>query len=270
MINQKCAELFRKLRQQRPLLHHITNYVVMNDNANIALHIGASPVMAHAYDEITEMTAIASALVVNIGTLDRKWIKSMELAIRTANEHNIPVVLDPVGAGATSLRTDTALHFLTEYRIDVLKGNAGEISVLAGTGGQVKGVDSVSANDPVQAVKIAAGKFGVITAVTGKEDIVSDGQRTLVVKNGHEWLSTITGSGCNASTIVGAFVAVGDDKLEATACALAAYGLAAEKAAEQAQGPASFKVALFDQVYNLQPEDLINGVRIETLSQITH
>ncbi len=265
MLNQECAKLLLSLREKRPLLHHITNFVVMNDNANIALHIGASPVMAHSIDEIPEMTALASTLVVNIGTLDKEWIKSYELAIKVANDRGIPVVLDPVGAGATRLRTETALHLLDKYNIDVLKGNAGEVSVLAGTGGQVKGVDSVYADDPVKAAQMAATKFGVIAAITGKEDIVSDGTNTFVVKNGHHWLSTITGSGCNAATIVGAFVAVGDDKLEATACALATYGVAAEIAAEKAQGPASFKVALFDSVYNLGADVLVQKVRIEQL-----
>ena len=264
MVNE-CKKLLAEIRKRKPLLHHITNYVVMNDNANIALHIGASPVMAHAYEEIEEMTSLASALVINIGTLDKDWIKSMELAISTANKRGIPVILDPVGAGATQLRTDTALRFLSVYQITVLKGNAGEISVLAGLGGQVKGVDSVSAEAPLEAARTAAEKFGVITAITGKEDIVSDGKNTLIVKNGHQWLSTITGSGCNATTVISAFVAVADNILNAVACGLGAYGVAAEIAAQKAQGPASFKQALFDAVYNLSDTDIEKLLNIENV-----
>lgn len=252
---KKAGELLSKVRSTTPLLHHITNFVVMNDNANMALHIGASPVMAHAPNEMEEMASIAGVLVINIGTLSDEWVRSMEIAAETAGNRGIPIILDPVGAGASGIRTEVSLRLLEKYDISVLKGNLGEISVLAGLEGKVRGVDSISGADPVEAAKTAADIFGLPVAITGKEDVVSDGKRALVVSNGHRWLSTITGSGCSASTVVGAFLAIERQHTIATACALACYGVAAEIAAEtHPKGPASFKTAFFDAVYNLTPE----------------
>lgn len=260
---EHTAELLHKVREHHPLLHHITNFVVMNDNANMALHIGASPVMAHAPNEMEEMASIAGVLVINIGTLSDEWVRSMEIAAETAGNRGIPVILDPVGAGATGIRTEVSLRLLEKYNISVLKGNLGEISVLAGLEGQVRGVDSVGGADPVTAAEKAAEIFGLPVAITGKEDVVSDGHRTLIVENGHRWLSTITGSGCSATTVAGAFLAVERNLTLATACALAAYGVAAEIAAESdPKGPASFKTAFFDAVYNLTPEALEKRVKI--------
>lgn len=258
-----AGELLTAVRKKHPLLHHITNYVVMNDNANIALHIGASPVMAHAPNEMEEMTGFANALVINIGTLEDAWIESMKLAAATANKRGIPILLDPVGAGATKLRTETVIMLLAKYKISVLKGNLGEVSSLAGLGGKVRGVDSEDGAPIVEAARKAAGKFGLTVAITGKDDVVSDGNKTLKVIGGSNWLATITGSGCNAATITGAFIAVGANMLTATACGLAAYGVAAEIAEKTAKGPASFKVAFFDAIYNLTPKQLEKGVNIQ-------
>lgn len=262
-INTKIAEALSRIREQKPLLHHITNFVVMNDTANMTLHVGALPVMAHAPEEVAEMTGMAGALVLNPGTLTLAWVESMLIAGRKANELGIPIVLDPVGAGATRLRTETSLRLLKELQIAVVRGNAGEIGALSGAGGAVKGVESVEGvSDPVAVARTMACERETVVAITGKRDFISDGERTLGVDNGHTWLKTNTGTGCMATTMIAAFAAVERDYLLAAAGGLACFGLAAELAAERAHGPASFKVALFDQIYNLTPEQLATGARV--------
>jgi hydroxyethylthiazole kinase len=271
-----AAEALERLRQQRPLVHHITNQVVMNDTANVTLHLGALPVMAHAIEEVAEMVEQAGALVLNLGTLRAEGVESMRLAGRRANERSIPVVLDPVGAGATAYRTQTALALLQGLQIAVVRGNLGEIAALAGQQGTVRGVESVAAGgDPQALVGELARRWAAVVAITGARDVVSDGQRTLGVDNGHPWLATVTGTGCMATTAVAAFLAVETDHLLAAAAALACFGLAAETAAAGsiadrsaqpgALGPASFKVALLDCLYHQSPEDLSAGARIVDL-----
>ncbi len=262
----RAAAALARIRIEKPLLHHITNLVVMNDTANVTLHIGALPVMAHAAEEVAEMVAMAGALVLNPGTLTPDWVTSMLIAGRQANARGIPVVLDPVGAGATALRTQTNLRLLDELQVAVLRGNSGEIGALSGAGGVVKGVESVEGvNDPLAVARALARERKLVVAITGPRDIISDGERTVAVDNGHAWLATITGTGCMATTMVAAFAAVEQDYLLATAGALAAFGLAAELAAAHAHGPASFKVALFDHLYHLTPNQLSAGARILTL-----
>jgi hydroxyethylthiazole kinase len=265
-FGERAAAAFERLRQERPLLHHITNLVVMNDTANLTLHLGALPVMAHALEEVEEMVRLAGALILNPGTPNPDWIASMLLAGQAAQARNIPIVLDPVGAGATRLRTETNQRLLQELKIAIVRGNAGEIGALAGAGGEVKGVESVGGPEDVASVaRQAARAWGAVVAVTGKRDIVSDGKRVLAVDNGHSWLTTLTGTGCMATTAVAAFAAVEKEALIAAAGALAAFGLAAELAFAHAAGPASFKVALFDQLYHLTPEQLAAGARISRL-----
>ena len=267
-FNEHAAAAFARLRQEKPLLHHITNFVVMNDTANVTLHLGALPVMAHAREEVEEMVGLAGALVLNPGTLSPEWVEAMLVAGKAAEARDIPIVLDPVGAGATTLRTETNRRLLQELKIAVIRGNAGEIGALAGAGGEVKGVESVGGPEDVAGVaRQAARAWGSVVAVTGKRDIVSDGEQLLAVDNGHSWLTTLTGTGCMATTAVAAFAAVEKDALIAAAGALAAFGLAAELAAVHAAGPASFKVALFDQLYHLIPEQLAAGARISRLER---
>jgi len=262
-INDRIAEALSRIREEKPLIHHITNLVVMNDTANVTLHVGALPVMAHAAEEVAEMTGMAGALVLNSGTLTPAWIESMLIAGRKANELGIPIVLDPVGAGATTLRTETNLRLLDELRIAVVRGNSGEIGALSGAGGVVKGVESVEGvSDPAAVAQIMARERGTVVAISGKRDVVSNGQRTLGVDNGHAWLKTNTGTGCMSTTLVAAFAAVERDYLMAAAGGLACFGLAAELAAGEARGPASFKVALFDRIHNLTPEQLAAGARV--------
>ena len=267
MAQWPVGALLQRIRETRPLLHHITNFVVMNDTANVTLHVGALPVMAHAKEEVAEMVRLAGALVLNPGTLTPSWVESMLIAGREANRRGIPIVLDPVGAGATQLRTDTNRRLLQELRISVVRGNAGEIGALTGAGGEVKGVESVGGPDDVVSVaRDAARAWGCVVAITGKQDIISDGERVLAVDNGHRWLTTLTGTGCMATTVVAAFAAVADDLLVSTDCALAYYGYVAERAAEQARGPASFKVAFFDTLYNMTPEEAAQGARISEIT----
>jgi len=265
MKNKKFSDIFADVREKHPLVHHITNYVTVNDCANVTISTGAAPVMADAPEEVCEMVAIASALVLNIGTLNKGQVESMILAGGMANDRQIPVVLDPVGAGATRFRTSTAMRLLDELKITILKGNAGEIGVLAGAEANVRGVDSGGmTGDPVKIARKFAGISGVTVVVSGATDIVTDGRRVLLVENGHPLMGSISGTGCMAASMTGAFAAVSDDPVIASAAALAAFGVAGEKAAAYAHGPYSFKTALFDELAALTPEDLASHARIRT------
>jgi hydroxyethylthiazole kinase len=257
------GESLRRLRDTRPLVHQITNYVVMNETANATLALGALPVMAHATEEVEEMVGIAGALVLNIGTLSSSWVEAMLRAGRAANAAGVPVVLDPVGAGATRYRTETALRILDEVDVAVLRGNAGEVATLAGLDAEVRGVESIGAADSgADVAKRAASTLGVVASVTGSVDHVSDGERVVAVENGHPLLASITGTGCMSSAITGAFLAVRrDDPLEAAAEALAAFGVAGENAAPGAKGPGSFHVNLYDALAALDPELLDERAR---------
>ncbi len=273
----QAAAALARLRQQRPLIHHITNEVVMNDAANVTLHLGALPVMAQAVEEVAEMASQAGALLLNLGILTAARVEAMRMAGRQAAQRGIPIVLDPVGAGATRYRTQTALALLDELQVAVVRGNLGEIGALAGREGMVRGVESVAAaGDAPAIVSALACRWRTVVAITGARDVVSDGGRVLAVDNGHPWLTTITGTGCMAATAIAAFVALEPDRLLATAAALACFGLAAEAAASGTGsgratepgtlGPASFKVALLDRLYHLSPEDLAAGARVVDLA----
>jgi hydroxyethylthiazole kinase len=263
MKKQTLSDLFSRVREKRPLIHHITNYVTVNDCANITLCAGGAPVMADAAEEVEEMAAVASALVLNIGTLNRVQIKSMELAGRMANDRGIPVILDPVGAGATQFRTKTVRRLLEELDIAIIKGNAGEIGVLAGAEGKVRGVDSHGlAGDPVAIARDFAKSAGLTVAVSGATDIVTDGKLTLMVDNGHPMMGSISGTGCMAASVSGTFAAESKDTVLASAAAFAAFGIAGERAAACARGPFSFRTALFDELAALSPTDLATLARI--------
>ena len=265
MKNKKFSDIFADVREKHPLVHHITNYVTVNDCANVTISIGASPVMADAPEEVCEMVAVAGALVLNIGTLNKGQVESMILAGGMANDRQIPVILDPVGAGATRFRTRTALRLLDELKITILKGNAGEIGVLAGAEADVRGVDSCGMiGDPVKIAKKFADMSGITVVVSGATDIVTGGKRVLLVENGHPLMGSISGTGCMAASVTGAFAAVSDDPVIASAAALAAFGVAGEKAAAYTHGPYSFKTALFDELAALTPEDLASRARIRT------
>ena len=251
------------VRERRPLVHNITNYVVMNETANAILALGVLPVMAHAREEVAEMVGLAGALVLNIGTLSESWIEAMLVAGGAANEHGVPVVLDPVGAGATTYRTETARRLLAELDVAVLRGNAGEIATLVGVEAEVRGVESVGAGgDPAELAREAARTLGVVASVTGVVDHVSDGERSAAVSNGHELLASITGTGCMSTALTGCFLAGKEDAFEAAAEALVAFGVAGEDAAAEAKGPGSFHVALYDALASLDPASLTARARV--------
>ncbi|MGH2972720.1 MAG: hydroxyethylthiazole kinase [Gaiellaceae bacterium] len=254
----------RTMREHKPLVHQITNYVVMNETANATLALGALPVMAHAREEVEEMARIASALVINIGTLSPHWVEAMLMAGRVAGERGIPVVLDPVGAGATTYRTETSRRILDEVDVTVLRGNAGEIATLVGAAAEVRGVESISTGiEPDDLARDAARSLGVIASVTGPVDHVSDGERVLAVANGDPLLATVTGTGCMSSALTGCFLAAKPaEPLEAAAEALAAFGVAAEAAASGADGPGTFHARLYDALYALDPDTLDGRTRI--------
>jgi hydroxyethylthiazole kinase len=258
-----AGESLRLIRERKPLVHQITNYVVMNETANATLALGALPVMAHAREEVEEMVALAGALVLNIGTLSPHWVDAMLAAGRAANERGVPVVLDPVGAGATSYRTKTARRILEEVEVAVVRGNAGEISTLVGVAAEVRGVESVGVGrEPAELARTAARQLGVVASVTGAIDHVSDGDRVVAIANGDPLLAAITGTGCMSSAITGCFLAVAGSPLEAAVEALAAFGVAGEDAAREAKGPGSFHVALYDALAALDPETLDARARL--------
>jgi hydroxyethylthiazole kinase len=252
------------LRERKPLVHQITNYVVMNETANATLALGALPVMAHAPEEVEEMAAIAGALVLNIGTLSSPWVEAMLTAGRAANEAGVPVVVDPVGAGATSYRTETARRLLDELEVAVVRGNPAEIATLAGREAEIRGVESIgAAGSGAELAEAASRALGSTVSVTGAVDHVSDGERTVAVANGDPLLATITGSGCMSTAITGCFLAVRpDDPVAAAAEALVAFGVAGEDAADHARGPGSFHAALYDALYALDPATLDRRARL--------
>jgi hydroxyethylthiazole kinase len=252
------------IRERKPLVHNITNYVVMNETANAILALGALPVMAHAPEEVAEMVGLAGALVLNIGTLSEPWVDAMLIAGKTANERGVPVVFDPVGAGATTYRTDTARRLLDGIDVTVLRGNAGEVATLVGVEAEVRGVESVGAGgDSAELARAAARALGVVASVTGPVDHVSDGERWAAVANGHPLLASITGTGCMSTAITGCFLAGEKDAFEAAAEALVAFGVAGEDAAIAASGPGSFHVGLYDALAALDPTTLTARAKVE-------
>jgi hydroxyethylthiazole kinase len=262
---KKAAESLRRVRESKPLVHNITNFVVMNYTANALLACGASPVMAHAAEEVEEMVSLAGALVLNIGTLSPPWIEAMLKAGKRANALHVPVILDPVGAGATRLRTDSARRLIEGLSIQAIRGNASEILSLAGekSGSRTKGVDSVHTVDQVTETAVAlARELRTTLAITGAVDLITDGERVFRVMNGHEMMGHVTGTGCTATVIIGAFLAVNPDPLEAATTGLSYFGLAGEKAAARTLSPGTFQIALLDALYEMKEEDLRAGAKI--------
>jgi hydroxyethylthiazole kinase len=251
------------VRRNAPLVHNITNFVAMDVTANCLLALGASPAMVHAEEEVEEFVAIARALVVNIGTLSLPWVAAMVRAAERARALGRPWVLDPVGAGATSYRTSTALE-LIELRPTVIRGNASEILALAGAAaGPTKGVDSTHGTDEaVDAAARLAQSSGAVVAVTGAIDRITDGARWREVGNGDPRMTRVTALGCAASAAIGAFLTVEPDPLEAVARALAIFGLAGERAAAAAAGPGSLRWRLLDELALLDQATVRAGVKI--------
>ena len=260
---QKYSALLESVRTSSPLVHQITNYVTVNDCANVTLCIGASPVMSHAPEDVIDMTKIASALVLNIGTLDPKQIEGMLVAGNVAAERHIPIILDPVGTGATPYRTKTAEQLIDELPISVIKGNAGEIGTLAGTAAIVRGVDSGGVSgDPKQIVTDLARQLGCVVIMSGAEDLISDGTRLAGVQNGVPLMGRLSGTGCMASAVCGAFAAVSQNEMDGCVAAMISLGIAGEIAARNAAGPGTFKPAFMDAVAALTPEQIAVSARI--------
>jgi len=249
--------MLTRIREEKPLVHNITNYVVMNFTANTLLAMGASPVMAHAANEVEEMVSLARALVINIGTLSDPWIGAMLLAGRKASEKGLPIVFDPVGSGATSLRTATTRRLARDLKLAIIRGNASEILSIGSSETVTKGVDSLHEVDQVAGMARATAKeTRSVVAVTGKVDLITDGTRVIRCRNGHPLMGKVTGTGCAATAAIGAFAAVTPDAMEAAAAGLAFFGLAGELAAAKAQSPGSFMIALIDALYDISPEEL--------------
>ena len=253
------SELLHKVREVNPLVHNITNVVVTNFTANGLLAMGASPVMAYAPEEVADMAKIASSLVLNIGTLDGPTVESMILAGKSAEKHHVPVIFDPVGAGATCFRTESAQKIINEVKISVIRGNASEIANVVGEKWEIKGVDAGSVKgDVVNLAITAAERLNCIVAITGSEDIVTDGTTTYVIANGHPLLTKVTGAGCLLTSVIGAFAGVEIAPLKAAVSALTFYGVAAEKAAEKTakQGPGSFQIEFLNQLSLVSDEEI--------------
>jgi len=244
-------------------VHNITNYVVMNTTANALLAVGASPVMAHAADEVEDMVAIAAALVINIGTLSAPWVAAMEKAAAAAGRKGIPVVYDPVGAGATPYRTWTMLALLRAARPAIIRGNASEVAAVAGIGAGTKGVDSTAS-----AVSVLAGTrrlaeiYGGAVCISGATDYIVDGSGVVMVRNGHALMPRVTGLGCTATALCGAFAAVDPDPFRAAVAAMAVMGIAGEIAAERSAGPGSMQVHFLDALHNLTGGEVERRLRL--------
>ena len=259
----RCWASLQAIRRGAPLVQNITNFVSMDVVANGLLALGASPAMVHAAEEIEDFSALASALVVNIGTLSPTWVTSMSKAASLMTEKRKPWVLDPVGVGATSYRNAVAGELLT-IQPTVVRANASEVLALAGAAlGPTKGVDSThESHEAIDAARRLAQETGTVVAVTGAVDHVTDGDRSLEVENGDPLMTRVTALGCTCSAVVAAFLTVEPDPVAATAEALAVYGLAAERAARAADGPGSLRWRLLDELAGLDEATLQEGVKI--------
>lgn len=259
-----------KVRESNPLIHNITNIVVANFSANGLLALGASPFMADAHEEVRDIAAMSDAVVLNIGTLNDYAIQSMLLAGQSANEHNVPLVLDPVGAGATAYRTSVTHKLVNEFQITALRGNVAEVAHVIGESWAIKGVDAgAGEGDVVALAETAARKLSCVVIITGKEDVITNGSSTYVASNGHPILTKVTGTGCLLSAVVGAFLAVSEGAwLEAATEALSFYGVAAEIAEKHTtgQGPGSFQIEFLNQLSLVTPEVFQQKSRIKQIN----
>lgn len=258
------AEDCRLIRRKSPIIHNITNYVAMSLSANALLAIGASPLMSSEPDEMEDIAAVSSALVINLGCLERRQIEAMRLAAAAAERLSKPWVLDPVGAGVSRLRTDTALEWMSRYHPKVVRGNASEIMALAGSAPHSHGVDS--AEDSLRAADSAdalARKYGTVVSVSGPTDYITNGEQCWKVANGSPLMPVVTAMGCTASAVTAAFLAVDADALSAASCAMALMGLAGETAAARSEGPGSLSMHFIDVLSRLRPEDAYSLIRYE-------
>lgn len=265
-ISEQIFKSLSAVKEKSPLIHHITNYVTVNDCANIVLALGGSPVMADDREEAAEMVGFASALVLNIGTLNARTIESMFIAGLRAKELGVPVILDPVGVGATKLRTNTAERLIKELKPEVIRGNMSEIKVLAGLEVAIKGVDSLAdEQDSSFVAKKLAAELGSVIAITGKTDVVSDGSQVCLLNNGHAILADVTGTGCMTTSLIGTFCGAAPDYFTGAVAGIISMGLAGEFAyasLRPGEGIGTFRARLMDGIYNLTPEILAKEGKI--------
>ncbi|GLY10699.1 hydroxyethylthiazole kinase [Pseudobacillus badius] len=269
MDHQTVSQLLVRVRQRSPLVHNITNNVVTNFTANGLLALGASPVMAYAQEEVAEMARMAGALVLNIGTLDAEKVAAMITAGKAANDAGVPVIFDPVGAGATAYRTEAASRIMSEVQVDVLRGNAAEVANVAGKQGNIKGVDAgESMESPIELAKEAAAKWKTTAVITGETDVIASSDSLFLVRNGHPMLTKVTGTGCLFSAVIGAFCAVEQQAGKAAASAAAVYGVAAEAAMTISgeEGPGSFQVEFLNQLAKVGAESISAFANIATFN----
>lgn len=268
-------KMIKNLREKTPLIHCITNYVTVNDCANIALACGGSPIMADEVEEVEDITTLSSALVINIGTLNERTIQSMIKAGKKANELSHPVILDPVGAGASKFRTRTAFQLLKEVKFSVIRGNVSEIKTLSQGKGTTKGVDAdekdVIENNLDHNISLAkdlSKQTGAVVAITGAIDVVTNGRKSYIVKNGHPLMAKITGSGCMLSTVIGCYCGANrDNVLEATTTAVGTMGLCGELAYEELQkvggGTSTYRTFIIDCMSKIDENILKEELKIE-------
>lgn len=266
-------ELLTNVRSKTPIVHCITNYVTVNDCANIVLAAGGSPIMADDIGEVADITSISNALVINIGTLNARTVQSMLAAGQTANALGVPVILDPVGAGASALRNETAAQLLQNVHFAVIRGNISEIKAVALGSSTTKGVDADSADqlneqnreEVIAFAKKLSQETGAVIAITGKEDLITDGKECYMIKNGHVMMSKITGSGCMLTCVIGCYLGANANPLTATSAAICAMGLCGELAYQEGIGTASFRTRLIDTMSNLTAQQLTGGAQVERL-----
>jgi hydroxyethylthiazole kinase len=271
----RIAALLLFLREEKPLVHHITNYVTANDCANITLAIGASPVMADDINEVQDITAMSSALVINLGTLNKQRLESMLAAAQKANEFGIPIVLDPVGVGATAFRLEAAKRIISQIKLSVIRGNLSEIKALCGMNSKPRGVDTAEVlgcgkSDEAAAVaKALACELNASVAITGSVDLVTDGSRLFRLENGNSLMSKVTGTGCMCTSLIASFLGAGGDSLTAALAGVASMGIAGDIAFERLdasfEGTGSLKVYIHDAIYRLSPQDIVNRGEIHEI-----
>lgn len=263
MDPQKVFDDLEAVRKQAPLVHNIINYVAMNFTANVLLALGASPIMAHAEEEMEEMVKLSGTLVLNIGTLSEPWLKSMKKALVAAKDNRRSVVLDPVGVGATAYRTKSVMNLLDCGGVNIIRGNASEILALAGNHILSKGVDSLSPSEAaIEAARELNRRWGAIICVSGATDYIVEYEGMTALNNGHHWMTKITAMGCAATSVVGAFSSVERDNTRATISAMATMSVAGEIAAEKAQGPGSFQVEFLDAIASLTLDDFVKRLNL--------
>jgi hydroxyethylthiazole kinase len=264
MENPMLMQDIQRIRAEAPLIHNITNYVVMNVTANALLAVGASPVMAHAPEEVEDMVDLAQALVINLGTLSIDWVNSMIKAGHMANHKGIPIVLDPVGSGATRFRTESAQLLLHNTPPAIIRGNASEIRSLVLAERCTKGVDSVhTPEETLEAARFLSGNFRCVVSVSGATDLIVENDAVIRISNGHPMMPRVTGLGCVATALTGAFAAVNKSYFHAAANAMALVGIAGEMAAERCSGPGSFQISFMDALFNIRESDVENRLRME-------